>query len=220
MHAQQLAAGIHLAPMLLSDFFRRADGLLSAAALSRSSSEFEGMVNGLSLPDFGRMELVTAQYCDWTRGTLASELFEQLFLGASANAAKRALHVIVDAAAPFKGKEAPKTSLSARVPLSQSASGPEVCSFWLDMVRRASGWKQTAPGFFATHGQSMLVQMGEPAHSSVLADAWIPDPGSDFVCDCVATASGSLLTPMPERLQAAMADPKCLLGDLLGQLAL
>jgi type VI secretion system protein ImpM len=214
MAARPFAGSVHLVPMLLSGFFQRATGLLMVASRAKSAAEFEDTVRKLDVPDFGRLEDLASQYHAWTRDTPAWEWLEGLFELTPVDAAEHALHVVMDAAAPFRGKEAPRTSLSVRLPLPRPAE-PASCSFWLDIVRLASGWKQTVPGFFAAEGRSVLVQLGEPAHGSVLADVWMPDAGSDYVCDASAISAGNLITPMPERVRAAVQDPCSSLADIL-----
>lgn len=214
--SRPLFSGLHLTPMLLAGFFQRATSLLDVAARVRSSSEFQGVIDRLEIPDTKKIEVLSGRYEAWARETLAWDFFEQLFQDVPVDAAQRALHIVLDAAAPFKGKESPRTSLSIRFPLPPNAkSGVQDYAFWLDIVRLASGWKQTVPGYFASEGKSVLVQLGEPAHDSLLADAWVPDPASDYVCDTRVVGSGKLITPLPDKLRATLEDPSSTLADVL-----
>jgi type VI secretion system ImpM family protein len=216
-----LSSAPHLTPLALEEFFARARSLLATVAGSRSASELQDSILRLSPPDLSRLDALAADYQSWADHALAWDVFEQAFGEMPIDRAEHALHTIVDATAPFRGQEAPPTALSVRVPL--AGDSPQHVSFWLDVICRASGWKQTVPGWFSgagAQGWSVLAQLGDRPHASLLADVWIPDAGSDQVCDLVAHPSAaSFLTPLPTGLADAIADPESSMADLLRQLA-
>jgi type VI secretion system protein ImpM len=219
--AKPIASSPFLAPLLFGAFFGQADVGLVQAARASSLAEFQQCLGRIELPDLARVEQVASGYGDWAQHASAWELFERTFEQSPIDRAEHALHSILDATAPFHGQEAPPTSLSVRLPL--GADNAPMAAFWLDCVRLAAGWKQSVPGFFASRcapGGSILVQLGDLAPSSVLADVWLPDTTSEHVYDLTVSTQDvpTFLTPLPQELSDALADPECTVAEVVATL--
>jgi hypothetical protein len=75
---------------------------------------------------------------------------------------------------------------SIRVPLGHAAGGA-LC-FWLDVIRRATGWQVHVPSFFWSHdeqGGDALIFIGPPGDLT-LATIWGDEASRNDVCDLTA----------------------------------
>jgi hypothetical protein len=172
----------------------------------------------------------TALYSEWTHSLPMSDLRALLYgaepgtengaapgLG-SADAFDTAVRFIIDLVKPHRGVDFPKTPLSLRLPLGQ-AGGAAVC-FWIDMVRRAAGWKATLPSFFWSHDGgtgALVLHLGEPPKST-LAELWMPRGARDEFCDltlAIPEERTRFLTPLPRSLTELLARDDYAVQDFL-----
>jgi type VI secretion system ImpM family protein len=154
-----------------------------------------------------------AAYRGWTRDLDLDDFIALVFDGDAARAAG-ALALTEDAVAPYVGVENPDTPLALRLPLGQ-AGGAAVC-FWLDLIVRLTGWRQTAPSFFWSHdgaSGTLMLHLGRVS-PSVLSELWLPTGRSDEVCDLVAPER-SFRSPQTSRWERAIAEPDQAVADLL-----
>jgi hypothetical protein len=132
-----------------------------------------------------------------------------------------AIRFAVEAVRPMRGVERPRTPLTLRLPLG-AAGGAAVC-FWVDLVRRAAGWRSTIPSFFWSHdGETgtMLLHLGD-APRSTLVDLWIPGGDRAELCDLTHPLSSTALSAVPE-LPPALArcfGGECRVADLVAAAA-
>jgi TagF N-terminal domain, Type VI secretion system-associated len=92
---------------------------------------------------------------------------------------------------------------SIRVPLGQAAGGA-LC-FWLDVVRRAAGWRGRIPSFFWSHDDragEALVFLGAPGETA-LEMLWRRGGSGDDICDL--TALDCALSSAPDSPHADIA---------------
>ncbi len=176
------ALGRHpeLLPIVLEEAWAKTDEIVAELQqVSRAeASERWTLPLELSLASAGET------YESWTREIAVGDFLELVF-GEDAARAPAVLAFVADAAAPYRGVEAPETALSLRLPLGESG-GAAVC-FWLDFLRRLTRWRRTVPSFFWSHDGSsgvLMLHMGR-APESALPELWLPSGACDDVCDLV-----------------------------------
>lgn len=118
------------------------------------------------------------------------------------------LRMLGECIRPVRGAEQPATPLTLRLALGQ-AGGAAVC-FWIDMLRRVAGWRETIPSFFWAHdgtSGALLLHLGEPPACTV-SELWAPSEKHDEICDLtrpLPVAGAAWLPALPPRLAAACA---------------
>lgn len=214
------AAGPHLAPLALAGFYRDAARAVGNAAHARSQAEFQLAITGAQAPTVEGIASAAVTYASWLRSTPARELLGGLFGSDGPAQPEYAVHTIVDATHPFKGREAPPLSLGVRAPLGTPREA--TAGMWIDLVRCASGWRETVPTCFWTlNGASLLVQLGVEAPASVLVDLWAPSAQSDAVCELRRPegVSPRFVAPLPTGTAAALADSAATLEGVVSGLS-
>ncbi len=214
------ASSPHLAPLVLVEFFREAARAAGNAAHARSQAEFQLAVTGPRAPALAGVSAASSTYSTWIKATRSRDLLSDLFATDGAAQPEHAIHTIVDATHPFRGREAPPLSLGVRAPV--GAHAETAAALWIDLVRCAAGWSETVPSFFwPLSGTTVLVQLGVEAPPSVLVDLWAPSAQSDAVCELhlAAGAAPRFVAPLPTGASAALADPASMLDSVLGGLA-
>lgn len=203
----------HLAPAAFAPFLREAMDLLPRVSAIRAPKDIDELVGSLRAPSLEDVGAIEERYEAWAREQLAAPLLASA-LGRDGLALQPTLHTILEATSPFRGKEAPPTALSVRLPTDPDQS--LLTCLWLQIVRRASGWKETLPGYFASE-RDMLVQLGGLASPSALADSWAPDPASKYVCH-VPEETSAYATAFPGDLSEVLADPGTTVSGLVERL--
>jgi type VI secretion system ImpM family protein len=155
-----------------------------------------------------------ATYRAWTEELPVQDLLALVFAGDVARAA-RALAMTEEAVRPYRGIEGPTTPLSLRLPLGE-CGGAAVC-FWIDVVRRLLGWRQTLPSFFWWHDGSSGVLMLHLGQVSVraFAELWFPTGACDEVCDLALPGPGTWQHARIAVWQELLLRPGLVLSELL-----
>ena len=167
--------------------------LTSAEATEPASRLAE--LSGLESPNVPEAQ---AAYAGWSEALPLHELWALIHASDAAAGLSDALRVVIEAVRPLRNREAAATQLSLRFPLG-AAGGAAVC-FWLDVVKRLIGWRDTVPNFFWSHdgvsGQLTVHLGGLPP--STIAELWLPSTSRDEFCDLLAIAGGAALHSFPE----------------------
>jgi len=205
--ARDLSPMAHVAPLAFSGFLARASRALVLATAVSTPQELDNVLSSLEPPDLSDICRLAEEYDRWTwQQPLISHL-ETLTRDADARAI---LHTILEATMPFRGREAPPTALSIRLPLAKPKNIS--LSFWLHVVRSACQWRETVPGYFAS-ANSALVQLGGTDAASALADIWLPQAESESVCTTTDTSKYG--TPLPQDVGKLLVSNDATVGDLL-----
>jgi hypothetical protein len=209
------AAGVagcpELLPVLLERFWERASELVLSAAEEGRNPGVE--LAALEEPLPSQPAEARAQYEQWLRTCALSQLL--LLCGLSAAEFQKLLQLLLEAVAPHRGTEQPRTPLSFHLPLG-AGGGAAVC-FWLDLVRRAMRWQTTTPSFFWSADDQharLLLHLGD-APKSTLAELWAPSGTRDEFCDFRSAHSPSGASGAPA-LEALVRAPNTTICDLLG----
>jgi type VI secretion system ImpM family protein len=155
-----------------------------------------------------------ATYRRWTE-ELALQEFLALVFGGDIVAAARGIATTEEAVRPYRNVEAPATPLSLRLPLGE-AGGAAVC-FWLDLVKRLAGWRQTLPSFFWSHdggAGALMLHLGS-VPLAAFAELWAPTGRCDEVCDLVLPAPVPWQSERVALWQGVLMRPESRLCDLL-----
>jgi len=134
-------------------------------------------------------------YADWAAQLPLAELWA--LLGPALADPRATLRLLFETLAPLRRVERPETTLSLRLPLGQ-ASGLGLC-FWLDLVRRALGWRQTVPNLFWSHdghNGAVMLHLGGPPKAT-LAELWMPTGSRDDIADLTITPPRELVDMLP-----------------------
>jgi len=120
-----------------------------------------------------------------------------------------ALRVLAEAVRPHRA-EFPNTHLTLRVPLG-AAGGAAVC-FWLDLVRRLSGWQRTVPSFYWSHdgAEGQLTLHLGAAPPAAVSELWLSSSTRDEYCSLGAPVPESvleLLPALPPKCERALREP-------------
>jgi type VI secretion system ImpM family protein len=196
-------------PLVLEDFWQLASevavAVLTAGSLERAASavpsEFVWGLDGAQ---------AVAAYSEWAASLPLTDLCALVYGAEGLSIAAGVVRFVVEAVRPMRGVEPPRTALTLRLPLG-AAGGAAVC-FWVDLVRRAAGWRSTIPSYFWSHDGSagtMLLHLGD-APRSTLADLFTARSESAEVCDLTGPLSNEQLAAIPE-LPPALA--RCFAAD-------
>lgn len=215
------AAGPHVLPLLLGDFFEQVTSTLMMRESVASLSDFENAVARVAAPRLDQAASSTWEYDQWSQQTPIAGAWGAIYGDVASLAPIHAVNTIRECLLPMRGQETPTTPLSLRVPLGQG--GVAAAAFWIDVVRRVGRWGATVPTFFfhfdGTQG-AMLLQLGDTPPSS-LAELWSPDPSSDYVCDLMGGARfdvEKVLANLPPALATAMQQTNRPVTELLAAL--
>jgi type VI secretion system protein ImpM len=211
----------HVLPLVLGEFFDAAAATLRRAATLSSTADLIELLRPLAAPELARSEAEARDYAGWSSEASLNRAWGVLYGHAGAMLATRAIHVIADALAPFRGEAAPATTLGLRLPL--GSGGVAAAAFWLDAVRRLAGLpNEVRTSFWSSDGTrgSVIVQIGDTPPST-LAELWSPDADSESLCDLTAAPNvdvGRLLSGLPHPLADALKAPDTLVCDFLDRL--
>jgi type VI secretion system ImpM family protein len=212
----------HVLPMALGDFFDAAAAILHDAARFSEQAELIEALAPLRPPQVDHADIDARDYDTWTSSALLTQALSVVYGEARDVLAPRAVHVIKEAVAPFRGEAAPATTLGLRLPL--GSGGVAAAAFWIDVVRRLAGApneiRTSFWSFDGAHG-SVIVQLGETP-ASTLAELWAPDTDSETMCDLTEASNvdvGRLLSGLPPPLAGALQSTNTLVRDFLDQLA-
>ena len=155
-------------------------------------------------------------YDDWVASLPLRELWS--LLGPALSNPSATLQLLLETLTPIRGIERPQATLSLRLPLGL-AGGAALC-FWLDIVRRHVGWRNTLPSLFWSHdGDSgaALLHLGRPSKGA-LAELWMPTGRREDVADLTSPADPALvevLSPLPPAVLATLREPAAPVAQLL-----
>jgi type VI secretion system ImpM family protein len=193
---QALRRSPEAAPILLEDLWLFASELVSKAPSDGGAS----IVAKAAAARFAcSMTETDAQraYDEWAASMPIAELWVLILEQAAPDSARATFQLVAETLRPFRRIEHPDTPLTLRLPLG-AAGGAALC-FWLDLVRRLSGWRATMPSLFWFHdGErgAVLLHIGNPPRSTV-AELWMPSGARDEICDLVGPLSPGLLQALP-----------------------
>lgn len=206
------ALGRHpeLLPIALEDVWAGAGEIVAAL----QSAPREEASERWTLPLELSLAAAADTYESWTRELPVDDFLELVF-GEDAARAPAVLAFVEEAVAPYRGVEAPETTLSLRLPLGESG-GAAVC-FWLDLLRRLTRWRRTVPSFFWSHDGSsgvLMLHLGR-APESALPELWLPSGACDEVCDLVPRGSPAWRSDRAGAWAGAVGQPGRSLAALL-----
>ncbi len=208
-----------LAPLFLGDFLADAAQTAREGTKLASGDALKERVSGISVPTFDSEASFTAEYTQWARATPARTVWQSIYSDPDTDAPLAVLKAILDSVSPFHGRENLTTLLALRLPL--GGAGPLVIAFWIDVVRRAAGWRHSVPTlFWSVDGKadSLLVQLGVTPPSA-LAELWSPDAENDNVYDLTFTRSmdtrRQLLADLPRDIGRNLEQWDASAADLL-----
>lgn len=153
-------------------------------------------------------------YRSWMTDLPVRDLLAMVF-DSDVRAAGRSLGTLIEAVYPHRNVESPNTPLSLLLPLG-AAGGAAVC-FWLDVARRASGWRRTIPSFFWSHdgrSGSLMLHLGSPPASS-LEELWLPTGSRDEICDLISAPDDDWIVQPPKICQGPLESDSAVLVELL-----
>jgi type VI secretion system ImpM family protein len=216
-----VAAGPHVLPLMLGDFFEQVTSTLMMRESVGTLSDFENQVGRVVTPQLDGANASVWEYDQWAHHTPIWNAWAAVYGDSASIAPIHAVHTIRECLSGLRGQETPSTPLSLRVPL--GLGGVAAASFWIDVVRRIARWGATVPTFFfhfdGTSG-TMLLQLGDTPPSS-LAELWSPDPSSDYVCDLMGGArfdAEKILAKLPPPLAQVMQQTNRPVNELLAAL--
>jgi type VI secretion system ImpM family protein len=155
-------------------------------------------------------------YGDWASALPLAELWA--LLGPALASPAVSLRFVLETLSPLREAEPVQSTLSLRLPLGLGG-GASLC-FWLDVIRRALGWRSTLPSFFWSHDGSSgaaLVHLGRPSKAA-LAELWLPTGRRDDIADLthpIDAGLGEALSPLPRAIADVLEDARASLGQLL-----
>lgn len=212
-----LATHPHAAPLVLHDFFHHAAEAAARASRMRTVAEFCAQVLSIAPPSFDSAAASLAKYSSWAKAQRASDVWSSLFGADPERAARFALYMLVEATAAYRGQDSPPLSLGVRVPL---GSDPRtIAAMWIDLVRRAAGWKTTVPTVFyplRAASPRALIQLGGEAPASVMSDLYAPTDSAS-VCE-LAVVAPRLPSQLPPAVGRATAAPDAAVSDVIHEL--
>ncbi len=198
----EVVSQVELLPFVLETVWSESTRLV-LDALETGKPELAG---DLRLEPAADVEEAARLYADWAAQLPLIELWA--LLGPALAEPRASLRLLLETLAPLRRVERPETTLSLRLPLGQ-ASGLGLC-FWLDLVRRCVGWRQTVPSLFWSHdgnnGAVMLHLGGAP--KATLAELWLPTGRREEIADLTlrpAQALVDMLPALPGAVEAALA---------------
>ncbi len=211
----------HVLPMALGDFFEAAAIAIHDSESIGSVAEMRGALGPLAPPALSQIEPSARDYHAWSMRSTLSSVWSVVFGDANPYMPARAVHVIADALAPFRGEPMAATKVGLRLPL--GAGGVASALFWLDVVARLARTPlEVRTCFWSFDGTSgsAIVQLGDTP-ASTLADLWAPDPDSEYLCDLTAPAgpeAASFLSALPAHIAEALHAPYVSVRDFLDRL--
>ncbi len=213
-----VAAAPHVLPLVLADFFAHAKSAAKLAMQARSTSEFQAIVDATNAPSLDAIGAIAASYAQQMRGTAVGGTLSRLFAD-GALGAEHAVHTVMEATAPYRGRDAPPLNLAVLAPT--GAQPLAASAAWIDVVRAAAGWREHVPTCFFALDESapgLLLHLGGEAPPTLLADAWSDSP-SDRVCVLEDWAPNSrLATPLPDVVARLIKDGSAPFMDLIAAL--
>jgi type VI secretion system ImpM family protein len=211
----------HILPMALGDFFDAAATLLFDADAMANASEMQTALAKIPPPHMADADRNAEEYEAWATTTPLEQAWNVVFGGGQTMSQVRAVHTISETVAPFRGAEGASTKVGLRLPL--GPGGIAAAAFWLDTVRRlARSPSEVRTCFWSFDGATgtAIVQLGDTP-GTTLAELWVPDTNSEYLCDLTAPASvdvGRFLTKLPPYLAEALQTPGVLVRDFLDRL--
>lgn len=215
--ASALLTRPELLPFSLEGLWAEATGAL--AELLRQRGAEAALVPALGAGADAEVSEAAAMYDEWVRTLPLSELWA--LLGPALANPAATLRLLLEAVLPARGVEQPNTSLTLRLPLGL-AGGAALC-VWLDIVRRALGWRTTLPCLFWSHDGTTgfaLVFLGRPGKTA-LTELWLPSGSRDEVVDltvAIELASTEAFSPLPPAVAATLGTPQTTVAHLLAAL--
>lgn len=204
-----------LLPLVFEPFLEHASEILLRSGHWRGLPDFQEEINRIPPIELSMVATLANTYQGWLRAGTIGEVWQALFGPTAHVMAPVAVSTVVDATAPFRGRELPPTPLGVLLPIGEA--GSTGAAFWLDAVARSARWSRTVPTYFWGASGSLLVQLGDDVPTTIAADLWCPDDDSPHVYSVVASqASGSARGLAPHLLAAI--DGHRPVGDLLGSL--
>lgn len=215
--ADALGETPELLPLILEDLWSAA-GVVFADVLGGRLEHVTGAdARAPTEPNLG-LEEARGLYETWAADLRQTDLWQ--LLGVPLADAGARLAELARAVAPFARSEPPETRLCLRLPLGR-AGGVGLC-FWIDVVRRALGWREITPSFFWSHdGElgSALLLLGRPPRAAV-AELFVPTGGSDEVCDLTqGLPGGAAPPPIGGALGGVLADASATVERLLASVS-
>lgn len=218
--AAPFASAPHLLPLVLGDFLEHAGYASIRADAIQQPQQLEQHVSQLHPPMFDARS-AWDDYAAFAHGTSIAAALGAVYGDAWFTRAPHAIHTIIQAVEPVRGREPPDTRLSLRLPL--GSAGSAAAAFWLDVVRAAARWQRTVPSFFwCADGGSLLLQLGDTPAAS-LSELWSPDENADLTCDLVNGQStvdpNRTLESLPRNVAAALHAQTTSVGAFVTALA-
>ncbi|MET0593259.1 MAG: type VI secretion system-associated protein TagF [Polyangiaceae bacterium] len=213
--APELGACPEVLPLVLEDFWQSASEIAGAV---RAAGSVDGAASATPADFTWSVDVAQAcaAYAEWATALPLGDLFSLIYGADGPTLAAQAVRFTVEALRPFRGVDRPRTPLTLRLPLG-AAGGAAVC-FWVDLVRRAAGWRSTIPSFFWSHdgaAGNLLLHLGDPPRSTLCDLFTSPDDRGDL-CDLTGPLSAAQLQAIPD-LPPALAscfDRECRVSDL------
>lgn len=211
--APELLTRPELLPFSLEGLWAEATSALDALLRERSA---DVSVPPLEAGADAEVAEASGMYDEWVHTLPLSELWA--LLGPALASPAATLRLLLEAVAPSRGIEQPSTTLSLRLPLGL-AGGAALC-VWLDVVRRALGWRATLPNLFWSHDGTTgfaLLHLGRPSKTA-LTELWLPSGDRDEVVDLtigVDPAATEAFSPLPPAVLAALGSSRATVAHLL-----
>ncbi len=210
-----------LAPLFLRDFLGDAAQTVDEAGTLAGSDALKERMGGLTAPSFDSESHFTAEYSHWARATPVRNVWQSIYSDPDTDAPLAVIRSILDSVSPFHGRENLTTLLALRLPL--GGGGPMIAAFWIDVVRRAAGWRHCMPTLFwsVDGSHSLLLQLGVTPPSA-LAELWSPDADNEHVYDLTMSRSmdyrREILAQLPRELGRKLEQWDASAADLLAAL--
>jgi type VI secretion system protein ImpM len=178
-----VARAPHIVPLAFGEFLDAAYRVIDEArTIPMSVGELTSRLQTLAAASVDDVHRAEAEYAAWCHSTPLERGWSAIFPCSNPmEKAARALHAIGAVLAPFRGREAPETSLVLRLPLGMG--GVAAAALWCDVVRRICRWSSTVPSAFWGLDEGVLLLAIGRAPSSAFAELWRPDPASESTCD-------------------------------------
>jgi type VI secretion system ImpM family protein len=216
--AATLLPAPHIVCLLTGRFLQAAHAASAQLQLAPAGAGVDAWLAQLSAPEPEQAASYVAEYDQWAQTASLEAVWSSVYGHPRSSEVAAAVAAIVESVGPIRGQEPPPTRLSVRLPL--GAGGPAAATLWLDLVRRAAQWTATVPTAFwsvARGSLSVLIQLGSLTDRS-LAELWMPDPNSDYICDLTVPASvnaAALVGRLPPSVAEVLARPRARVVELL-----